>query len=88
MKVLISLCALVLAAGCAEAVHGPRVVIYPDSPNFYVRHLAFFSNTENSNTQVAEIASEVCEKRGQNAELTDEYQFYPFDTKYSVFRCN
>lgn len=87
MKVLIIISVLLVTSACTELFDGPRVVRYPDSNKFYVRHIPLFSNTENSNTHVAELASSLCEEDGKNAELVDVFQLYEFDIRYSTYTC-
>ncbi len=87
MKTLSILCVLLATSACAEIFQGPRVVNYPDTDRFYVRHVPLFPQSENSNTQVAELASSICEKEGKTAEPVDVFQLYDFDIRYSTFAC-
>lgn len=87
MKTLTMICVLLATTACTEIFKGPRVVPYPDTNKFYVRHVPLFPMSENSNTQVAELASEICQKDGKNAELVDAFQIYDYDIRYSTFAC-
>ncbi len=87
MKTLIVICVLLATGACTEMFHGPRVVHYPDTDKFYVRHTPLFPMSENSNTQVAELASGICQKNDKTAELVDAFQVYDYDIRYSTFAC-
>lgn len=87
MKIIAIISILLVTAACTEIFKGPRVVPYPDTDKFYVRHVPLFPMTENSNTQVAELASGICREDGKTAELVDVFQIYDYDIRYSTFAC-
>ncbi len=87
MKTLTIICVLLATSACTEQFEGPRVVHYPDTDQFYIRHVPLFPRTENSNTQVAELASGICQEDGKTAELVDAFQVYDYDIRYSTFEC-
>lgn len=87
MKTLIIVCALFATTACTELFKGPRVVHYPDTNKFYVRHVPLFPMSENSNTRVAELASSICQEDGKSAQLVDAFQIYDYDIRYSTFAC-
>jgi hypothetical protein len=87
MKIFALIGILLVTTACAEIFEGPRVVRYPDSDRMYVRHVPLFPMTENSTTQVAEVASSICQEDGRTAELVDVFQIYDYDIRYSTFAC-
>ncbi len=87
MKIFTIICVLLVTSACTEIFKGPRVVHYPDTNKFYVRHVPLFPMSENSNTQVAELASSICREDGKNAELQDAFQIYDYDIRYSTYAC-
>ena len=87
MRIVIIICLLLATTACTEMFEGPRVVRYPDTNKFYVRHVPLFPISENSNTQVAELAASVCQQDGKSAELVDAFQIYDYDIRYSTFTC-
>lgn len=69
-------------AGCAEAVHGPRVVAYSED-RFYVRHVPVLD----SRASVEALAEAICADTARFAGLEDAYQFAPLDIRYATYRC-
>ncbi|MFO1112999.1 MAG: hypothetical protein U1E38_07315 [Rhodospirillales bacterium] len=69
-------------AGCAEAVHGPRVVTYSED-RFYVRHVPVLD----SRASVEALAEAICADTARLAGLEDAYQFAPLDIRYATYRC-
>jgi hypothetical protein len=84
MRALLLLLACLPAFGCAEAVHGPRVVVY--SPErFYIRHVPW----RDGRSDVRLLANAVCEESpaGGLAVLESADQFTWLDIRYATFRC-
>jgi hypothetical protein len=73
---------LVVLAGCAEAVQGPRVVPYSET-RFYVRHAPLVD----SRSSVDELAASICARTGGTAALQSADQFVPLDIRYATYRC-
>ncbi len=87
MKTVMIICVLLVTSACTELFKGPRVVHYEDTNQFYVRHVPLFPRTENSNTEVKELASNICQEDGRTAALVDAFQIYDYDIRYSTFEC-
>jgi hypothetical protein len=84
MRALLLLLACLPAFGCAEAVHGPRVVVY--SPErFYIRHVPW----RDGRSDVRLLADAVCDESpvGGLAVLESADQFTWLDIRYATFRC-
>lgn len=71
-----------ILGGCAEVVHGPRVVTYSED-RFYVRHVP----AVNSRDGVDQLAEEICQATGRTAGLESADQFAPIDIRYATYRC-
>jgi hypothetical protein len=71
-----------ILGGCAEVVHGPRVVTYSEDV-FYVRHVPLVD----SRSEVDQLAEEICQITGRTAGLENAYQFAPIDIRYATYRC-
>lgn len=82
MRISILMLALLALAGCAEAVRGPRVVVYTED-RFYVRHVPLVD----SRSQVDALATSICAQTGRTAALENADQFVPLDIRYATYRC-
>ena len=82
LVIFVHLIALFFVGGCAEVVHGPRVVTYSED-RFYVRHVP----AVDSRSDVDRLAEAICQSTGRNAGLESAEQFAALDIRYATYRC-
>jgi hypothetical protein len=82
MRTLLLLAFVLALAGCAEAVHGPRIVPYT-ADRFYIRHVPQLDSADG----VDLLAGRVCQQVGKEALFEEAEQFVWLDIRYATYRC-